>query len=192
VCWKRAVVSGHFRALVGRHHRQPPLLGRVEARIEIGQPLLEVRAVVRPELRQFFGDRFRDALPVFRIRPVVRVAERVHVAHRTRDVSTRDLENLSGQGRVEIPLSARLNLAVSALLLERREPPDLQLAADQHQQVGSLELQDEAGFGLDEVRILVPLRNRLDRNLVAADLAADRREIFRRGYDVQLALCARL
>src|SRR5437867_901245 len=68
---------------------------------------------------------------------------------------------------------ARLDLAVSALLDERRQPPDLQLASDRHQEVGALELQNEARLGLDEVRILVPLCDRLDRDPVAANLAAD-------------------
>ena len=57
--------------------------------------------------------------------------------------------------------------------MQRRQPADLQLAADDDQQVGLLQLQDEARLRLDEVRILVALGDRLDRDLVAADLPRD-------------------
>ena len=129
---------------------------RVEARREVGQPLLEVRAVVRPQLatacrRSPCAMRFA----VLRIQPVVRIALRVHVAHRARDLARRDLENRAPERRVEIAVGAGLNLRVAALLDQRRQPADLQLAADDDQQVGLLQLQDEARLGLDEVRILI-------------------------------------
>ncbi len=70
----------------------------------------------------------------------MRVAERVHVAHRPRDLPLWDVENPRLQRRVEIAVGARLNLRVPALLDERRQPADLELAADDDQQVGALQL----------------------------------------------------
>ena len=95
------------------------------------------------------------------------------------------------QRRVEIAVRARLDLRVAALLDQRRQPADLQLAADDDQQVGLLQLEDEARLGFDEVRILIAARDRLDGDAVAADLARNRREILGGRDDVQLALRAR-
>ena len=125
----------------------------------------------------------------------MRIAERVDIAHRTRDLSSGYLENLRLERRVEIPLGSRLNLRVAALLDERRQPADLQLAADGDEHVGLLKLEDEARLRLDEMRILIAPGDRFDRDAVAADFAANRREIFGRRNDVQFALrergCAR-
>jgi hypothetical protein len=40
-----------------------------------------------------------------------------------------------------------------------------------------VELQDEARLGLDEVRVLIALRQRIDGHLVAAHLARDRFQV---------------
>ena len=55
--------------------------GAVVPRGETGELLLKSGAVVRPQLRQFVRDLFGDALPVFRVEPVVWVAERMDVSH---------------------------------------------------------------------------------------------------------------
>src|SRR5262249_24172357 len=144
--------------------------------------------VVRPQLRQLVGDLLGDALPVFRIQPVVRVARRMHIAHRARDLTGGDFENPRAERGVEIALGADLNLVVAALLHEGWQPPDLQLSDDDNEQIGFLQLQDKARLRFDEVRILIPLRDRFDRNLVAADLAPNGRQIFGRRHDVELAL----
>src|SRR5262249_4488823 len=82
-----------------------------------------------------------------RIEPVVRVAERVDVAHRSRDLAGGDLEDLRRERRVEVAFGARLDLGVAALVDERRQPADLQLATHHDQQVGGVELEDEARVG---------------------------------------------
>ena len=86
------------------------------------------------------------------------------------------------------PGAPGLDLGVAALLDERRKPADLQLAADGNQQIGLLQFQDEARLRFDEVRILVAPGDRLHGDPIAADLARNRREIFGRRDDVQLAL----
>ena len=98
----------------------------------------------------------RDRLAVLGIEPVVRIAQRVHVAHRARDLALWECRGCCAcSGRIEIARRADLNLRVAALLDERRQPADLELAADDDQQIGLLQLQDEARLGLDEVRILI-------------------------------------
>ena len=103
----RAVIGHDLRALVRRHRRVPPLLRRGEARVEVGVALREVGLVGRRELAELVADRLRDEPPVVGIEPVVRVAERVHVAHRAGDLPGRNLENLHVERRVEIPVRAR-------------------------------------------------------------------------------------
>ena len=47
-----------------------------------------------------------------------------------------------------------------------------------------MELQDEAGLGLDEVRILVAATDGLDLHLVASDFARERGQVFGTRDDV--------
>ena len=119
-----------------------------------------------------------DQAAVARLEPVVRIARRMHVAHRAGDLAGRDLQDLHVQRGVEVAGGAELNLRIAALRDERRQPADLEFPPDHDQQVGvRLSFEDEAGLGLDEVRILVALAKRVDRDLVAADFARDRGEI---------------
>src|SRR2546427_164613 len=74
---------------------------------------------------------------------------------------------------------------------EWRQPSDFELAPDDDQHVGPLQLEDEARLRLDEMRVLIALRQRLDGGAIAANLARDRREILGRRDDVQLPLRAR-
>src|SRR5216684_1021324 len=84
-----------------------------------------------------------------------------------------DFENARPQRRIEIAVRANLNPPVSALLDERWQPANLELAADDDEDVGFLQLQNEAWLRFDEVRILIPFRDRLHRNVVPADFARD-------------------
>src|SRR5204863_5247143 len=99
-----------------------------------------------------------------------------------------NIENPRVERGVEITVGADLKLRVAALLNQRRQPPDFQFAADDDEQIGALQLQNEAGLGFDEVRILITARDEVDGRAVAGDLPADRRQILRRRHDVELSL----
>src|SRR5262249_22582728 len=96
-----------------------------------------------------------------------------------------NLQNLDVQRRVQVTLGAGLDLRVAALLNERRQPTDLQLTSNHDQQVGLLQLENEARLRLDEVRILIAAGDGLDRDAIAADPAGNRREVLGRGDHVQ-------
>src|SRR4026209_439805 len=119
----------------------------------------------------------------------MRVAEWMNVAHRAGDLTLRDFENLRLRGRIEIARAARLDFRVAALVDERRQPADLQFAADDNQKVRLLELEDEARLRFDKMRVLIPFDDRVNGNVVATDLTRDRREVLGGGHDVELALC---
>ena len=68
------------------------------------------------------------------------------------------------------------------------EPADFQLRAALDQQIGFVEQADKTRPGIDEMRILRPLGNGGDSDLVAADFLGDRPKIRQRGHDIQLGL----
>ena len=93
----------------------------------------------------------------------------MHVAHGARDLRGGDLQNLAELGHVQIAALPDLDLGIAALRDQRRQPSDLQLQSDDHQQVGLAEIQQEAGLGLDEVGVLIALGDGIDSDVVAAD-----------------------
>ena len=149
---KRPVVGDHLQPLVGRHRREPLLLGRVEAAAE------SRRGAARnaPDrsgaaARTCPHTSFTDALAVLRIEPVVRVAERDARRPSRASPARLGISRISAFSRcVQIALGAGLDLRVAALLDERRQPADLQLAADDDEDVRLLQLQDEARLRLDD------------------------------------------
>jgi hypothetical protein len=84
------------------------------------------------------------------------VAQRVHIAHRARDLALWDLEDACLNRRIDVTVGTDLHLRVATLRDERWQPANLQLAADRDQDISLLQLQDEARFGFDKVRILIP------------------------------------
>ncbi len=169
---------------VRRHQRVPALLGFGEALVEVGVALGEVRGIARAQLGELLLDGLRNPPPVCRIEPVVRVSLRMHVTHRARQLSGGDVEDAHVQRGVQVAAAARLDGRVAALGDERRQPADLQLPSHGQQQLRAVQFEDEARFRLDEVRVLIPARERLHADLVAADLLGERREIFRRRHDL--------
>ena len=162
------MVGHDLRALVRRHGRVPPLFGGGEPLVEVGVPLIEIRLVGGRELRQLVPNRLRDAPAVTRVEPVVRIALRMDVAHRARDLAGRNLENPDVLRRIEVARSAGLDLRVPAARHERRQPPDFELAADRDQHVRAADLENEARLRVHLVRILVTLGERDDGHAIAA------------------------
>src|SRR6185369_6021003 len=114
---------------------------------------------------------------IVRLEPVMRVPRWVDIAHRAGNLPGGNLQDLDVHRGIEISLAARLNLRVAAAADERRQPADLQLAADDDQEVGPADSQDEARLRIDKVRILVPLGERRDGDAVAANFLRERSEV---------------
>jgi hypothetical protein len=160
------------------HQRVPPFLAGGKATVEIGISLGEVRSAGGRELAQLVADRLRNTPPVARLEPVVRIAERMNVPHRARDLPCRNFQNFHIQRCIQIPIGPRLNLAVAAARQQRWEPPNLQLASNDDQDIGLAHRENEARFRIDKVRVLISARQRRHRHPVAADLAGQRSKIF--------------
>src|SRR5262245_63614393 len=105
------------------------------------------------------------------------VALGMHVAHGPRDLALWDLEDGSVQRCVHVSCRAWLNLGVTALLDQRRQPPNFQLSSDEDEDVGLLQLEDEARLGLDEVWVLVAPGKRLHARSIACHFSGDRSQI---------------
>ncbi len=171
------VVRHDFRAGVRPERRLPALLALGQLRFEGGEVGGVGRGPGRVELRQARRDRPRDDAAVLGVEPVVRVAERVDVAHGARDGARGALEDVAPGRGVEVARAARPDLVVAALVDQRRQVADLELEAGDDEEVRLRELEDERRLGLDEVRVLVALREREDLDAVAADGLGDRREV---------------
>jgi excinuclease ABC C subunit len=86
-----------------------------------------------------------------------------------KQMSSRNVEDFRKLRGIEIADCACLHLRIAALRDQRWKPADLQLQTDDDEQIGLPEFQEKTGLGFDEVRVLVTARNRLDRDIVAAD-----------------------
>ena len=174
----RAVIGHDLGAFVGSHRGVPAAFSRRQTLVEIGIALIEVGLVPRRKLAQLVLDRLRDAAAVARVEPVMRVALRVHVAHRTGDLARGNLQNPNVGRRIEISVCARLDLRVAAAVDERRQPSDFQFATDHDEEIGAADFEDKARFRIDEMRILISLGEADDRDVVAADFARQRGKVF--------------
>src|SRR5216684_4562614 len=103
-----------------------------------------------------------------------------------RDSSPGDLENLSELRRVQITSRCGLDIPITALGDQRRKPADLQLQSYADQEIGMAQLQQEAGLGIDKVRVLIALGQRLNIDLVAANFLGNRREVSKRSNHLQV------
>jgi len=80
----------------------------------------------------------------------------------------RHLQARHQQGRFQIAWRVRLDLRVTGLAQEDRQPADFQVSAGADQKIGRTHLGDQAGAGLDAVRILQSRRSRVDLDLIPA------------------------
>ena len=83
--WPGLVVADHLAAVVRLHFVVPFLFGGGEALVEISVALLEISGLAGLHLGELIGDAFGDATAVIRIEPVMRIAQRMHVALGARD-----------------------------------------------------------------------------------------------------------
>src|SRR5207237_9400488 len=134
--------------------RLPAFVRVVDAQLECVQPLREVGSVSGTQLRELPLDLDGDANGVRGIEPVVRIAERMHVAHRTIDGAGGTIEDRDARRDMELAGLSGTNAVVAALIEERRKPADLELEPDDFEQIGVAEQQQVARLRLDEVRIL--------------------------------------
>src|SRR6185436_5669331 len=111
-----------------------------QALLEGFLPLREIGGITRAESGQLLLYPLGDAQAVVGIEPVMGVALRVDVAHRARQLSGGDLEDLDPLRGVEVALAPRLDLGVAGLVHERGKPAYFKLASDRDQEVGGVEL----------------------------------------------------
>jgi hypothetical protein len=116
----------------------------------------------------------------------LRVAERVHVAHRARDRARGALEDVAAGRGVEVAGCPGPDPVVAALVDQRRQVAHLELEPRDDEEVGAVEFQHERRLRLDEVRILVTPGERLRVDALAADRLRERAEIRQRRDDLQL------
>ena len=64
-----------FSPAIRLHVRIPLLLGRTQALVEILEPLLEIRGIVRVKIRKLAGNPTCDPPPIVGIKPIVRIAQ---------------------------------------------------------------------------------------------------------------------
>src|SRR5262249_20047494 len=135
--------------------------------------------------RELAGNALGDAATVIGIEPIMRIAKRVNVAFGARYLALGNLEDLGKLRCIEIAVTARLDSSIAALRDQRRQPADFKIQANADQQIGVAQLEEKAGLGLNEVRILVAFGESFYINLIAADLAGKRGEVSQRGNDSQ-------
>src|SRR5947209_19392431 len=103
----------------------------------------------------------------------------MHIAHRSRHGAGWDVENLVKLRSIEIAVWTNANSRVSAPRDERWQPANLQLQANGDQQIGLAQLEQEAWFRLNEVRILIAFGERFHADVVAAHFLRQRRHVCR-------------
>src|SRR3984893_625745 len=162
---------GHQLAPVkGFHFRIPLLFGSRQALVEILETLLEVAGVWGIEFPEFSSDAFGDAATIVGIEPVMRIAERMDVAHGASHRPGGNVENFSKLRSVKISVRADLNPWVAALRDQRRQPPNLQLQSDQYEQIRVKKLQEGTWFRFHKMGILIASGDRFHGDVISAHL----------------------
>ena len=116
-----------------------------------------------------------DGLRDDRIGHEMRIAQRVNISRSAGDVGGRS--TIDSLRRYDPPRFARIDLRVSRVLQQWRQPADFEFRAAFDQHIGISELHDETGTRIDEMRILSRFRQDRHVNLVATDFAGERGEI---------------
>src|SRR5262245_57722013 len=90
----RPMVGDDLRPLVRGHRGVPPLFGIGQPFVEVAIALGEICLIGRGELTELVSNRSGNLPAVAGIEPVMRISGRVDVAHRPRDLTGWNLENL--------------------------------------------------------------------------------------------------
>src|SRR6266849_11067680 len=186
-----AVIGDDFAAGVRFHVGEPFLVRLLEALLEIGVALPEIRGVVGTHLAELVGNALGDAQAVFGIEPIVRIAEGVDVAFGASDHARGNFKNFGETRSVEIARSADLDFGIRGLRDQRRQPADFELETDNNEEVGALELEEETGLGVNEVGILIAAGDGFHFDFVATDFLRESGKVGGSGYDLKLAGGAR-
>ena len=174
--------------LAGRADQLWPEHRLVEPECERLESLGEVVGVFRVELRESRRDVLRDDAHAERIKPVVRVALWVNVAHGAVDLVRRHLQAWDALRRVQMARRAHADLRVPRPVDDQILVADLQLQPDADPEIGVARENHATRLGVDEVRILPPGPHRRDLYLVAPDGLDDRAQVGGRGHDFQFRL----
>jgi hypothetical protein len=142
-----------------------------------------VRAI---ELRELLFEQARHAPAIFRVEPVVWIAERMHIALTAVDVPLRDVEHRHGFRDVDVARRPEFDLRVSRTVQQQRHPADLEIETDKRPDVGIAQLKHEARLRLDEVRVLIAFADMVRGNETAPDCARDVVQVGRARDHLQL------
>ena len=110
----------------------------------------------------------------------------MHVTLGARYCALRNFEDLGELRSVEISVCSALNSPVAGLRDQWRQPANFQVETHTDEQVGVPQFQQEAGFGLDEMRILISPGDRLHIDSITSDLLRQSGQIGGRGDDNEL------
>src|SRR5215472_1138214 len=170
------VPDHHRRALVGLERLVPAAHGLLEARQELLAVALESGALLGSEAREAFQDVLGDGRGQARVERVVRVALRMHIAHRAVDPRLGHLEDVEPPRGVDASRRAGDDIGVVRALGDHVRPA-VQLEAVDDQGVGAPHLDHEARAHLQIVRVLVRSRHGVHFGEVARDGLGQRLEI---------------
>ena len=129
------VISHQFPPAIWRHLGVPLLFRCAKTLVEILKTFLEIGVVCRIEFAELLREPAGNSSAIVWIQPVVRVTERVHIAHGAGYNPSWNFQDLCKLRSVKIAVRADLNSAIAALSDKRRQPSDLELQTDHDQQI---------------------------------------------------------
>src|SRR5688500_9565324 len=97
----------------------------------------------------------------------------MHVALTAIDVAARNVEQRDRPGDVQVPRASAPDLRVARTVQQQRHPPRLEIETDERPYVRAAELEHEAWFRFDEVRILISFADVRRRYAAATDRFRD-------------------
>src|SRR5205823_12018817 len=109
------------------HLSIPLLFGCSQPLVEILKAFLEVRCIGRIQLAEFACDSARNPASVVGIEPVVRITQRMNVAHSAGNRAGWNFKNFCKLRSIKVPVCSPLNPRIAALRNEWRQPSNFQM-----------------------------------------------------------------